>query len=257
MHRLAELGRQLQGGDVAAASAQHASPPAFFDQSLLPRRQAPLRCSSTALLVIDMQNFNLDRAGAEGKKLVGPEFDYYWSAQEGVVDRIRQLLEASRRKGVEVIYTVIEALTHDGRDRSIDYKISGFCVPKDSWDGKVLPAIAPVGDEIVLPKGSSSVWMSTNIGYLLRSMGISQVVMAGALTDQCVESAVRDACDDNFLVTLVTDACLTMSQERHENSIKAVAGYARQRTTEELLAELDGLEPSRWLGQDRSNMGLD
>ena len=70
-------------------------------------------------------------------------------------------------------------------------------VPKGSWDGEVLPAIAPVGDEIVLPKGSSSLWMSTNVGYLLRSMGMNQVVMVGALTDQCVESAIRDACDDS------------------------------------------------------------
>lgn len=74
---------------------------------------------------------------------------------------------------------------------------------KGSWDGKVLPAIAPEGDEIVLPKGSSSLWMSTNVGYLLRGMGMKQVVMVGALTDQCVESAIRDACDDNFLVTQV------------------------------------------------------
>ena len=70
-------------------------------------------------------------------------------------------------------------------------------VPKGSWDGEVLPAIAPVGDEIVLPKGSSSLWMSTNVGYLLRGMGMKQVVMVGALTDQCVESAIRDACDDS------------------------------------------------------------
>jgi ureidoacrylate peracid hydrolase len=29
------------------------------------------------------------------------------------------------------------------------------------------------------------------------------------MTDQCVESAVRDACDLGYLVTLVTDACVT------------------------------------------------
>ena len=115
-----------------------------------------------------------------------------------------------------------------------------------------------MGDEIVIPKGSSSVWMSTNIGYIFRSMGIRQVVMVGALTDQCVESAVRDACDDNFLVTLVPDACVTMSAARQEASVSGIAGYARQRSTEELLEELEGLVPSRWLGRaDRGNaLGL-
>jgi ureidoacrylate peracid hydrolase len=60
------------------------------------------------------------------------------------------------------------------------------------------------------------------------------------LTDQCVESAVRDACDLGYLVTLVTDACATLSQERHEATLRAIRGYCRQRTTDQLLAELRG-----------------
>ena len=31
-----------------------------------------------------------------------------------------------REAGVEVMYTVMQSLTQDGRDRSLDYKISGF-----------------------------------------------------------------------------------------------------------------------------------
>jgi len=50
------------------------------------------------------------------------------------------------------------------------------------------------------------------------------LVCCGGLTDQCVESAVRDACDAGFLVTLATDACVTHSAERHEASLRAVAG---------------------------------
>jgi ureidoacrylate peracid hydrolase len=235
--RLRQLGRHVAGQQPRAADATsrsklpHATTTAaaagagaFFDTSQVARRQQTLVPERSALLVIDMQNFNLDRArGAEGQILTGPEYEYYWRRSDEVVARQQKLLAAFRAKGVEVIYTTIEALTKDGRDRSIDYKISGFCVPRGSWDGQVLPAVAPVGDEMVLPKGSSSVWMSTNIGYILRSMGINQVVMVGALTDQCVESAVRDACDDNFLVTLVPDACVTMSAERQANSVAAVA----------------------------------
>lgn len=32
--------------------------------------------------------------------------------------------------GYEVIFTTIEDLTHDGRDRSLDYKLSSIDVPK-------------------------------------------------------------------------------------------------------------------------------
>lgn len=37
-----------------------------------------------------------------------------------------QLLQSTcRQAGIEVMYTVMESLTLDGRDRSLDYKISG------------------------------------------------------------------------------------------------------------------------------------
>ncbi len=42
-----------------------------------------------------------------------------------------------RTAGVEVMYTVIQSLTNDGRDRSLDYKISGFHVPPGSCDAQV------------------------------------------------------------------------------------------------------------------------
>jgi hypothetical protein len=39
---------------------------------------------------------------------------------------------------------------------------------------------------------------------------------------------------------LVTDASAAYSQERHDNALGANKGYCRQRTTDELLAELSG-----------------
>ena len=42
---------------------------------------------------------------------------------------------------------------------------------------------------------SSSVFISTNIDYVLRNLGVRQLILCGVVTDQCVESAVRDACD--------------------------------------------------------------
>ena len=41
-----------------------------------------------------------------------------------------------------------------------------------------------------------------------------------------------------YLVTQVTNACLTYTQERHDNSLKTIKGYCRQVTTDALLAEL-------------------
>jgi ureidoacrylate peracid hydrolase len=149
-----------------------------------------------------------------------------------------QLQFACRSSGIEVLYTVIESMTEDGRDRSLDYKITGFNVPKGSPDARVIDELAPRGDEMLFPKTSSSVFISTNIDYVLRNLGTQYLIIAGCLTDQCVDSAVRDACDLGYLVTVPTDAVLTLSQERHDWSLRNNRGYCRQRTTQQLLAEI-------------------
>jgi ureidoacrylate peracid hydrolase len=210
-------------------------------------RDLPLNPKQSALLFIDVQNFSAHREGAEFKDLPQAEFDekygwYFAQLKSHVIPNMQAIQAACRSADVEVIYTTIESLTLDGRDRSLDYKITGFNVPKGSWDGKVLEHLAPEGDEIVLPKSSSSVFVSTHIDYILRNLGITQLVISGLITDQCVESAIRDACDLGYLVTEVSDACLTYSQERHDNSLKTINGYCRQITSAELIAELEALD---------------
>ncbi|MGI9420858.1 MAG: isochorismatase family cysteine hydrolase [Geminicoccaceae bacterium] len=208
-------------------------------------RDVPLNAHQSALLFIDVQNYCAHREGSEFKDIATGEMadshDWYFSTLEKtVIPNMQRLQAACREAGVEVLYTTIESLTKDGRDRSLDYKITGFNVPKGSWDGRVIDQIAPGDDEIWLPKTSSSVFISTHIDYVLRNLGIKQLVISGLLTDQCVESAIRDACDLGYLVTQVTDACTTYSQERHDNSLRTIKGYCRQITTDALLREIAG-----------------
>ena len=139
---------------------------------------------------------------------------------------------------IEVVYSVIENMTRNGRDRSLDYKISGIDVPYGTWGARVLDEIAPLDDEMIFRKTSSNVFISTNIDYVLRNLKVRSLIVAGIMTDQCVESAVRDACDLGYLVTLVTDACTTASAERHKQSLLGIHGYCRQRRTDELVAEI-------------------
>lgn len=206
-------------------------------------RDIPLDPAASALLFIDVQNFCARRDGGEFKHLSPEEIearygDFFDRLEKSTLPNMQKLQAGFRRVGIELLYTTIELLTFDGRDRSLDYKITGFNVPKGSWDGQVLDAIAPDEDEIVLPKSSSSVFVSTHIDYILRNLGVRQLVISGLITDQCVELAVRDACDLGYLVTLVTDACATYSEERHARSLETIRGYCRQVTTEALLEEL-------------------
>lgn len=208
-------------------------------------REVPLDPGRSALLFVDVQNFCARRDGGEFKDVPADEFaaKYGWffdRFEAETLPNMQALQAAFRDAGIEVMYTTIESLTKDGRDRSLDYKITGFNVPRGSWDGKVLDAIAPGDDEIVLPKSSSSVFISTHIDYILRNLGVRQLVISGLVTDQCVESAIRDACDLGYLVTQVTDACLTYTQERHDHSLRTIQGYCRQVTTAKLVAEIGG-----------------
>jgi ureidoacrylate peracid hydrolase len=199
-----------------------------------------------ALLFVDVQNYNATAAGGEfasmSPELVQREYGWFFETLHArAVPNMQRLQEACRKGHIEVLYTVIENATCDGRDRSLDYKVSGLHVPKGSWDAKVLDEIKPAGDEIVLGKTSSSVFISTNIHYTLGNLGIKFLMIAGCLTDQCVDSAVRDACDLGYLVTTVTDACATLSQERHDWSLRLTKGYARQRTTAQVVEEIERL----------------
>ena len=103
-------------------------------------RNLPLVPEESALLFIDVQNFAAHRDGAEFKDLPEDGFTekYGWFFAEleaRVFANMQAIQAACRAAQIEVMYTTIESLTLDGRDRSLDYKITGFNVPKGSWDG--------------------------------------------------------------------------------------------------------------------------
>ena len=199
-------------------------------------RQRAIEPDRTALLVVDLQKGEYN----EAKRRAEPERAYLWNRlRDVVVPNGRRLIAACRRSGVEVIYTVVESLTLDGRDRSLDYKISGIFAAKGSWEAEVIDELRPDPNDIVIPKTSSSLFNSTNFEYVLRNLRIEYVMAMGMLTDQCVESAVRDGCDRGFLMTLIDDACATSSEARHQESLVGFGGYCRVRSTEQIVAELD------------------
>jgi ureidoacrylate peracid hydrolase len=213
-------------------------------------REIEIDPAHTALLFVDVQNYNCRREGGEYAHLSADEkeqrYGYFFRMlEEHALPNMVRLQAAARVARIEVTYTVIESLTADGRDRSLDYKISGFNVPKGSIDAQLLRELAATTDEIVFPKTSSSVFISTNIDYILRNLGIRSLIIAGCLTDQCVDSAVRDACDLGYLVTVPTDACVTLSAERHDWSLRNNRGYCRQITTRELVEEMARLTEVR------------
>jgi len=194
-----------------------------FDNLRLTRDSA-YEPGKTSLLLVDMQRIwcepDLDPTHPQDA-----DSYYHRRLREQVVPNQKRILDAARAAGCNVLHTIIQSLTNDGRDRSLDHKLSGMHVAKDAPEGAVIDALTPVENEIVLPKTSSGVFNSTNIDYVLRNLNTRYLIIAGVVTDQCVDMAVRDAADRGYLVTVVEDACATYTQERHEAAIRAYSGY--------------------------------
>jgi ureidoacrylate peracid hydrolase len=213
-------------------------------------REVAIEPGQAALLFVDVQDYNCTWDGGEYAHLSAgdreQQYGYFFrTLKESALPNMVKLQAACRRARIEVLYTLIESLTADGRDRSLDYKISGFNVPRGSPDARIVRELSPGEDEMLFPKTSSSVFISTNLDYVLRNLGTRYLIIAGCLTDQCVDSAVRDACDLGYLVTVPTDACVTLSADRHAWSLRNNRGYCRQLTTAQLLAELERLGAAR------------
>lgn len=201
--------------------------------SQLRPRTAPIIPGRTALLIVDAQNGICTRKG-------DADASFYDRMHQTIIPNLVLLRAAARTAGVEVIYTVIESLTSDGRDRCLDYKLTGFHFPRGSEEARMVADLTPGPDEIVLPKTSSSAFNSTTLDYVLRNIGKDAVIVGGFQTDQCIDHTLRDGADRGYEMICVTDGCAAKTAIRHAATLDAVKGYCRQATTQELIAELGG-----------------
>ena len=204
------------------------------------RRSSDYEKNRTALLLVDMQ-----RIWAE--PMMDPTHphaadSYFMQRVHGLVipNQVR-MLNAFRAAGENVLHTIIESLTADGRDRSLDHKLSDMHVPKGAPEGAIIAELTPTKNEPVLPKTSSGLFNSTNADYVLRNLNTKFLIIAGIVTDQCVDMAVRDAADRGYLVTLVKDACATYTPERHEAALRAYGGYCWITDTDTVVARVNAL----------------
>ncbi len=205
------------------------------------RRDAPFEPDATALLFVDVQEIfcrpGLDPSHAGW----GADHYFFKRLRETAIPNQIRLLKAARAAGVNVLHTIIEALTRDGRDISLDHRLSNIFIPKGMPEGQPIRELSPIENEIVLPKSSSGVFNSTAIDYVLKNLGVKYLIIAGVVTDQCVDMAVRDAADRGYLVTVPEDASATYTQERHDHALRAFGGYCWITDTATVAARLDGL----------------
>jgi len=204
-----------------------------------------LETHRTALLCIDMQYLDAARGigvfASVGAYGVPPEAqEYYFDRLKyTVLPNVRRLQEAFRSRKLEIIHTRIQSLTRDGRDRSPGHKRLGLHAAPGSHEAEFLEEIAPQDNEIVINKTASGVFNSTNIAYILRNLEITGLFVTGVYSNECVSTAIRDACDLGFHVTLISDGCATVTPElQRATMITMKDRYARVLNTEEAIQEI-------------------
>lgn len=215
------------------------APRPFDPRHVAPVRDWPLVPARTAVLVVDVQ------AAEATPELLAAHPEYARALRERMLPAVARLVDGARAAGCEIVYTVIEALTADGRDRGLDHKLSDILVPKGSPLAATLPEARREQDDILLPKTSSGVFNSTRLAWVLRNLGVANVVVCGLLTDQCVDMAVRDGADLGFYMVCASDACVSRSDARHTQALAAFGGYCRLQTVDEVLVDIRSAAGSR------------
>ncbi|ETK89090.1 hypothetical protein F441_06887 [Phytophthora nicotianae CJ01A1] len=184
---------------------------------------------TTSLVILDVQNYFTLRHGYSSKEEVATQSSspvtdaqFYDRVDNVLIPTIQDVLLASRAtEGMEVIYSVVESATCDGRERSRAHKHAGIHVPKNGFGAQVPKRIAPDDDsDIVLSRTGANVFAATNLDYILRNLMVTHIVVMGISVLGSVESCVQTALDRGYQVTVLKEALLPLTMGTTEGSKK-------------------------------------
>ena len=195
----------------------------FYYQGAPEPEDLNLANQNTALLTIDIQNTYMQPAQDPIEYQRWAPFQK--RMREIVIPTTQDLQNRFRQHNIDVIHARIACQLSDGRDRSLSQKKPGWnylLLPKDSVDSEIVPELKPKIDEIVVTKTTDSALTGTNLRLILHNMGISNVILCGIFTDQCVSSTVRSLADESFNVIVVEDCCAAGTDELHHRELEII-----------------------------------
>jgi ureidoacrylate peracid hydrolase len=117
---------------------------------------------------------------------------------------------------------------------------------KGEWGAQIADSMQPEPQDLVIEgKRGLCAFESTNLDFVLRQLGITEVALAGFLTNCCVESTMRVAYEKGYNVVTLTDCTATLSIEEQEHACaKNFPMFSRPMTHTQWLAEISGEEKS-------------
>lgn len=170
-----------------------------------------LNPQKTAVVLIEFQN----EFASEGGKLHPAVKDVM--ASNNMLHNSAKMVKIAREKGCKIMHAAI-TFSADFKELSkTPYGIlgnvkAGSCFVKDTWGADFEKTMQPSADDIIV-QGKSGLcgFETTNLHFLLSQNGIENVVLAGFLTNCCVESTMRAAYEKGFKVVTLTDCTAATS----------------------------------------------
>jgi len=185
----------------------------------------------TAVVFIEYQN----EFTTEGGKL--------FEATKEVMEKTKmrenstKLLEFCREKGILVCHAPISFEPGHKEIASQPYGIlagikDGSAFEAGSSGADMFEPMKPKDGELVV-KGKSGLcaFTSTNLEFLLRQHNVKNVILAGFLTNCCVESTMRTAYEKGFKVYTLKDCTAATSMAAHEAAFEHNFGMFSVPTT--------------------------
>lgn len=176
--------------------------------------------TKTAIVLIDDNNDFLSEHG----KLYGAVKEVLERNQ--VIPNINDLVNEARAKGATIVHVPI-VFSADYREMGDEpygiFKVveETGAFQRNTWGAKVADVLdVHDGDIVVDNKSTTCAFATTKLDEVLDEHGITYVVLAGLLTNICVETTMRTAYDKGYKVYAITDCSATIDNEQQEASIK-------------------------------------
>ncbi len=196
--------------------------------------------NTTALLLIEYQNDFVSEGGAQHEAVQAV------MAETGMLAHSRTVVEQARALGVTVMHAPISFADGYPEIPSDPYGILAGIVAakafrKESWGAEIAEVMAPqTGDIIIEGKRGLDCFASTNIDFILRQRGITDLAIAGFLTNCCVESTMHSAYERGFRVVTLSDCTATLSPEEQDAAVtKNFPMFSLPMTHDAFLAKLE------------------